>query len=471
MSIDAQPSRRHGATSARRQAPIAPARPPLLHNKIIHNATTERAILVTLFVFIFLSYGAIGRDVFYNHLYMTKENLVDPIGSILPHLRLLFCGLAILTVAWGAGINWALSKIPWLYAPFALMALMSFIWAGDTKEAARNAVVMTALWLALAMLMFRIGLLLTVKVCLYIIAWICILSVFVAIVFPKVGIHDGLELQQFNHTGRWRGIFAHKNMLGPWAAYGTVLLFCYSWLCGGSKAFWWIARICAMICLVMAQSATGIMAAVTLAGCYGIFMLVRAFGLISALIFLLCFAGLGGISFYMLGDAFFDLLGRDSTLTGRTAIWDLALDYFWEHPWIGNGYQTMGGSGFTERTFVMFGATLGPESGYLSLLLDMGVIGAVLFAIPNLVAIRNGFEWMPFVNEKDRACIEFLLAVLVAALVQSFVESNVLIATGFDGIISFCSFFGLMTLPRSPVSAFRSEFRMAKHQINPAARG
>lgn len=469
MSIEAQPSPR------RRSIPrpkLALAVQPLLpDNKIIHSATTERAVLVTLFVLIFLSYGAIGRDVFYNHLYMTKDNLVDPIGSMLPWLRLLFCGLAILTVAYGAGIKWALSKIPWLYAPFAIMALMSFMWADDSKEAARNAIVMCALWLALAMLMFRIGLLLTIKTCLYIIAWICILSVFVALVFPKIGIHDGLELQQFNHVGRWRGIFAHKNMLGPWAAYGTVLLFGYSWLCGGSRIFWGVAQICGLICLAMAQSATGIMAAVTLASCYGFFLMVRAFGLLNALIFLACFIGLGVIAFYMFGDAFFDLLGRDSTLTGRTAIWDMALDYFWEHPWVGNGYQTLGGSGFTDRTFVMFGATLGPESGYLSLLLDMGMIGAVLFAIPNLVAIRNGFEWMPFVDKRDRACIEFLLAVLVAALVQSFVESNVLIATGFDGIISFCAFFGLMTLPRSPVSAFRSEFRLAKHQIRPAAAG
>ncbi len=63
------------------------------------------------------------------------------------------------------------------------------------------------------------------------------------------------------------------------------------------------------------------------------------------------------------------------------------------------------------------------------------------------MAIRNGFEWMPFVNTKDRACIEFLLAVLVAALVAVLRRIKRADRHGFDGIISFCAFFGLMTLP------------------------
>lgn len=443
-----------------------------LNSRMVSTLSDERVILSALFITLLVSYGALGRDVFYNRLYMTTGNVNDPIGAVLPFVRVGTCFISIALITATAGVNWSFSKIPYYFAPVAALALASCLWADETKDAARNALVMCSLWVAVPILMFRMGIVLVVQNCLYLIAWIMIFSFAIAILFPHIGIHDGLELKQSSHVGRWRGIFAHKNMLGPWAAYGSVLLFTHSWLCKGNKAFFWVARICALVCLYKAQSATGVVGAFSLFAFHMMFVSLRRFGMATTAMGLACAALVGSVAVFSGGsEEIFNLLGRDASFTGRTELWNIAWGYVWEHPLFGSGYQMMGGNDMANRIIAITGQRLGPESGYLTLLLDLGFVGAFLFAIPNVIAMRNGFEWLPFVTPKDRACIEFLLSLMFVAFVESFTEANVLISTGFDGVISFCSFFGLMALPKSPVGLFRSEFRLAKHSISGARRG
>jgi O-antigen ligase len=434
-------------------------------DRIAVDGGIDQPILCFLFVGIMILYGAIGRDVFYNRLYMTKDNVVDPIGAVLPYLRIMFCFISIFYVMATGGIQWAWSRVPYYFLPFALFSLASFFWSVEPKEAFRNAFIMCLLWIALPMLMFRMGLVLATRCSLYIIAWICILSCFVALAFPHIGIHDGREIAQSSHTGRWRGIFAHKNMLGPWAAYGSVFLFTHAELSPKSFLFLWLARISALICLVMAKSATGVVAACLLICSFVFFRSIRTVGLATTAVYSFISVIVFAVFYIYFGDILFDLLGRDSTFTGRTELWAFAWGYIWQHPLLGLGYQLLGGTVFTDRVEVVFGQALGPESGYLSLLLDSGFIGASLFFISVLISLRNGVEWMPFVRSKDRACIEFMLSLIFVSLFQAFSESNVLICTGFDGVLSFCGFFGLMALPKSPISIFRGEFRLAKHRL------
>ncbi len=437
-----------------------------LNSRLVSTLSSERLVLSALFILMLVAYGAIGRDALFNRLYMTKTTINDPIGAVLPYVRVATCFASIVLISATAGVNWAFSKIPYYFAPVAALAFASCLWADETKDAARNALVMSSLWVALPILMFRMGILLVVQNCLYLIAWIMILSFGVAVLFPHIGVHDGLELTQNVHVGRWRGIFAHKNMLGPWAAYGSVFLFTHSWLCNGNKMFFWVARVCALVCLYMAGSATGVVASFSLVAFHFMFVSLRRYGMATTLMGVVCAALVASIVVFGGGsDTLFNLLGRDSTFTGRAGLWEIAWEYVWQNPLFGSGYQMLGGNAMADRIIAVYGQRLGPESGYLTLLLDLGFVGAVLFAIPNLIAVRNGFEWMPFVTPRERACIEFLLSIMFVAFVEAFTEANILICTGFDGVVSFCSFFGLMALPKSPVSLFRSEFRMAKNAI------
>jgi O-antigen ligase len=208
------------------------------------------------------------------------------------------------------------------------------------------------------------------------------------------------------------------------------------------------------------------MMALALSYAWVVLMLLRRFPLPAVSTFVVCTIVSVGLVMYFFADSFFDLLGRDSSLTGRTAIWAFAVDHFWDQPWIGNGYQQLGGPQFLNAIFVAFSQAIpGPESAYLELLLDVGIIGTLLFVAPMIVCVRNGFEWLKHVHLEDRAGIEFMLMTLFAVLVGGYTETGMLISTGFDGVLSFGALFALLTTPKSPEGVLRGEFRLAKYRF------
>jgi O-antigen ligase len=438
--------------------------------QIVDSRSLEHHLLAVVLILIYASYAALGRDIFFNHLYMNNANLDDPIGKVLNYIRVFACVLAVTLVASRTSFSWAFNKVPLLFSPFIAMALISPLWALEPLDVLRNSLVLTAIWIGLPMLIHRLGLAQTTKISLYIIAWVLIISCFLAIFLPSIGVHDGREVMQSSHTGRWRGIFAHKNGLGPWAAFGSVLLFTHSKFAGGSTLFWWVARASALACLIFSGSATAILMAVFLLGLYLGFLILRhtsaAFVTIAGLIAALAFGG----AFGLFGDKIFELLERDSTLTGRSTIWDMAVNYFWVHPYFGNGYQTLGGPVFQAALLNAFAQDLrGPESGYLSLLLDLGIIGFTLYFVPLVLAVRTGFEWLNHVDAQDRSSIEFMLMITFATLMVGITDSQPFLCTGFDGVISFSALFSLMTMPKSPAAMKRTIARLMKRP--PLARG
>jgi O-antigen ligase len=418
----------------------------------------ERKFLAVLLVVIYVLYAAIGRDVFFNTLNMHAAPGAphlngfesDPIGYYLPEARVLACAVAALVVINNAGLAWAVSKIPLMFAPFCLFSVASALWAYDPHDTMRDSVVLLFLWVSLPMVIHRIGAVEMVRASLYLIAIVIVLSFFVAILFPTIGRH-GFEDSSAAHVGRWRGIFAHKNGLAPWAAYGSVFLFTHGWLCGGARLFLKAVGCMAIVCLIEAGSATGVVMAIAMWCAWGGFILLRRYQLAFVATIVVGALLVGAFMLHFFGDFVLDLLGREPTLTGRTNIWTLAVDHFWQQPYFGVGYQQLGGPQFLNEIFVEFGQAIpGPESAYLELLLDVGVVGSVLFVLPMVLCIRNGFEWLKHVLLEDRASIEFMLMTLFAVLIGGYAETGMLLSTGFDGVLSFGAFFALLTVPKSP---------------------
>jgi exopolysaccharide production protein ExoQ len=422
----------------------------------------EHFALFAAFIGIYWAYAGLGRDVFFNKL--NDPTAYDPIGAVINYLRLLSCVIGIVVVTTHTTINWAISRIPMQFAPFMIFALASASWADAPMTTFQNAVVVCAIWVSVSMVMHRLGAADTVRAALHLIAVVCIASFLLAVLVPSIGRHTGLEAVQYVHAGRWRGIFGHKNGLGPWAAYGTVFLFTHSWMAGGPRLYWWFARISAIACLIFAESSTAVVMVLAMISAWAILQLLRrnSAGFVATLV--------GGIAvsaailYYFAGEALFEFLGRDSTLSGRTLVWNLALQQFWERPLTGHGYLSLGGETFLvllEQAIQQ--AILGAESGYLTLLLDLGLIGFLLFFVPYFGAMRNGLEWLPFVGREDRGAIEFMLITLFCVLVHAITETGALLAVGFDGVVSFGALFFLATLPRSPESIMRREFRKTRN--------
>lgn len=76
-----------------------------------------------------------------------------------------------------------------------------------------------------------------------------------------------------------------------------------------------------------------------------------------------------------------DFLGKNTTLTGRTMVWDDAIMYWRRSPVIGNGFNTIiyhGQNAFNHA-----------HNAYFQYLMISGVIGLALFVLYNLSVIRN----------------------------------------------------------------------------------
>jgi exopolysaccharide production protein ExoQ len=427
----------------------------------------ERFVLTVLFVLSLVFYGTIGRDILYNRLNFDMRVAArgDFVGTYIPYARVFVSGAMIAYLIAKTDLRWALSKFPWMLAPFLALAVLSAGWSDDPKHSFEQAVLTTVMCWSTTLYVHRIGLYSTSRTLLRIIAWICIVSALLSIFVPAIGRHTGLETSQSSHVGEWRGLFGHKNILGPYAAWGSVLLLAYPRLVGSGFVFVWVARMGAVLCLIFSKSITNVFTAVFLIGLQIVFYMLRRWRLSAVSLVTVCGVAAALTIVATLGDQILESLDRDATLTGRNFIWTVDYQYFMLNPWLGNGFQRVGGAGLQAYLFAALGQPLATESAYWSLLLDLGIVGFVLFYAPYLLAVWNGMEWIKHVTENDRDAIELQIALLLSSLVIGVTTADIMLSTGLDGVMNFAALFALLTTPKSPQGVWRGEFRLAKYRI------
>jgi O-antigen ligase len=190
----------------------------------------------------------------------------------------------------------------------------------------------------------------------------------------------------FDTSGQLRGLFSHKNILGQFAGIGYLAFLASAMKEAGRRRVMNIlgAGIC-VLALVLASSATPLIAiAFVTAWIYGrsrLGLWPRELVLVTVV---LC---LGGILLLVATpDLFTYIVGRDATLSGRTNIWQFALEMAEARPLLGYGYGVFWlgpdspGALFWETTLQF---ELSAHNGYLQCLLDTGTIGLLttLFAV------------------------------------------------------------------------------------------
>jgi O-antigen ligase len=92
--------------------------------------------------------------------------------------------------------------------------------------------------------------------------------------------------------------------------------------------------------------------------------------------------------------AIFEFFGRDSTLTGRTDVWDLVWDQIQKRYWLGYGYQAFWVDPIGPATRIWLELKWNtPEvhNGYLELWLGLGFIG--LLAVATSLVTNFALAW------------------------------------------------------------------------------
>jgi len=187
----------------------------------------------------------------------------------------------------------------------------------------------------------------------------------------------------------YRGIFAQKNVLGEAMAVG-VLTALHGIRTGGGRRLRciWIVALCTCVAF-MSKSATSIL---TIAAFFWVHRLGRNYLKGGASRIMSICVGVISIPIVILlvtrPDLIFDLMGKDSSLTGRSLIWPYVIDQIGEKPLLGWGYCAFW-SGANPLALQISKAVAGDNwwvmiipnahNGMLEMLLEIGFLGTSLF--------------------------------------------------------------------------------------------
>jgi O-antigen ligase len=353
-------------------------------------------------------------------------------------------------------------------APLCLWALLSTAWSVAPRRTAVHASMLCAATI-LAVLAGRClderG---RRRALIVVLAVVIPLAVVFALLLPQYGLSNG-----YYHAGAWRGPYNHKNGLG--AVLGAGILAAVFEVC--DRSGW--RRIAALlvgagcVLLWMAKSVSPIL---SLGAAVAVFLAMRLYGrmplrlrrglLLSSPVLVVIALGIAS------RPGALEMVGRDATLTGRTAIWRCVIARIAERPVAGYGYLAywQAGPGIQDISAAAIAASIAergegrgdsgaqpviaeqgegggdsgdqldpalavststaPEAGeeqpwramsahngLLEVALDLGIVGAVLLLVHLVLAVAR--FWRRFTPDGRNAGVAFMAYLLTLGLLEA----------------------------------------------------
>ncbi len=273
-----------------------------------------------------------------------------------------------------------------------LLAIVSVLWSGVPEQTFRrgNLLLFTTLMACYFAMRF------TLRQQIHLLAWtlgiLGIVNVLFVLAFPSQGIDS------MNHAGAWMGITLHKNGLAGLMVLSAVIFFSLV-LDNRERNSATIAGLVLSVALVhLSTSRTGLSVMILLMGLTYAFKILRWRSTFALPAFLATFLTVGATIVVLVDnyEAVLTSMGRDATLTGRTTIWQVALEKLAERPWFGYGYQSFWIPDQGNSLEVFYRMTWQPahgHNGFIDLLVELGVIGFTAFALSLLMSFKRATTW------------------------------------------------------------------------------
>jgi exopolysaccharide production protein ExoQ len=165
-------------------------------------------------------------------------------------------------------------------------------------------------------------------------------------------------------------------------------------------------------------------------------------------------------------DAILGLFGKDSTLTGRTYLWQQGIEAAHLNPVLGMGYQGFWVQGFAkpeqlwDEFFITTRTGFHFHNTYIEVAVENGLVGLALLVF---MLLRNVFGHLSaMLNRHNDPSSIVLFAVSLLLLMRSFVEIDVIFPYQIGSFLMFYAA-GKLTL-RRPVPQ-RPQHRYGHHPI------
>jgi exopolysaccharide production protein ExoQ len=254
-------------------------------------------------------------------------------------------------------------------------------------------------------------------------------TIFASIVFALVFPQYGLD-RMGGHATAWKGIFSAKNYLGDLAVFFLTMAVSYR----GRTPFLRSVRasqiVFCLVAIAFSRAATAYLLTAIYITYFVVMKMLHRFR--KKDYFVLCILLLGALSvaaviIVAMPDLLLSVLGKDSTLTGRTGIWNAAVESISRRPLFGYGYQAfwLGLQGESYRVILAVSWLLAQaQNGFLDVTLEMGAAGLSIILLIFGFAFRDAGVCL--IRSRDDAqlrAVEWYLAVVLLTLICNFDES------------------------------------------------
>lgn len=221
-------------------------------------------------------------------------------------------------------------------------------------------------------------------------------AVLVVVTFLVVIFNPQRGITQEIHVGAWRGPWIEKNYLGSQMTRGLVIMMCAFAMRPDRGWIWVPMGILCFVLVILSTSKTALLASIL---AIGAFLCIRAYRRYPRLRLVLVYALIAAmVSFIvmilMIPDSLLGLIGKDSTFTGRTDIWDALIRSIKQRPLLGYGYNAYWfeelGPSYYVRLSLQWGVP-SAHNGWIETWLSLGIIGVCLFTVQYVSALILAF--------------------------------------------------------------------------------
>jgi len=270
-----------------------------------------------------------------------------------------------------------------------VVAIASTMWSQDPAFTLRRTIVLVATTAFGIYFGSRFSVAQQLRLLAWTFAFVVLSSFAIAIFLPRYGV------DHFLHPGDWQGAFGQKNMLARIMVLSAMVFYFVRPQSGNTLR--WLGLAGAFVLLVLSRSVTGALVFCAVVATIPLYRLLRtkitaAIPIVVGVV--LAVLGSGVIIANSL-PAIFQLLNRSPQLTGRTELWNAVVMAIMKRPLIGYGFnafwQGMTGASATVMLTVQW-LPLHSHNGFLDLMLDLGLLGLVTFALGYFALWRRAIK-------------------------------------------------------------------------------
>ncbi|WP_084398868.1 O-antigen ligase family protein [Henriciella aquimarina] len=304
----------------------------------------------------------------------------------------------------------ATMRLPFLMLILAL-ACLSWLWSIDPAVTERRAIAIAATTAAGLFLAVRYDWRTLLRMLGAVWLFLGVISFAAGIVVPAFAVMDDI------HVGAWRGLWWEKNAMGGHMARAAFLMAFLALMDRPWRLIWAGGIVLCTALVVLSTSKTALLGLLTGFAVLGAAVWMRR-GIVSTLSLIWLGAILTGVIGLVLivnPALFFEVLGRDATLTGRTDIWTALFDAIGARPWFGYGYAAFWGADSQPAYMVRLAtewAVPTAHNGWIETALSIGLVGLVGLALNFLLMIARS-AWLAVTDWTGiyalGMCAQFLL--------------------------------------------------------------